>query len=367
MKAAVIRLIVSVILCQVVVPVVAQDREANILSKNAYDLTGSGQALLLNEAQRVDFFMLGELHGEKEIPELLTSMWPSLYKNGYHHIAGEISTWAASKLEFSDKKDSLRVEGLWTNREARTVRSLAAKDEAPLLWGCDMEEISLGDLIKEFFQENPSNINSTKILSTISEGYNRKLAPNLLSFMSDLNLFEKFNNNELFQSIMISLRIDSARAFPGSRFKAQLLREEYIKRSLLKNYNSYPTSKVFLRFGRNHLHYGFDERGISTLGNFVSEFSLSKNMKCFNVAAFAAGGECRLMGETFSADERNDDLAFRFFSEHADHNATVFDLRPLRIYLHTIPSEKRSEIQQRLSYWADSYDAIICYRHVTPR
>lgn len=44
----------------------------------------------------------------------------------------------------------------------------------------------------------------------------------------------------------------------------------------------------------------------------------------------------------------------------------VFDSRPVRKILHRIPQESRSPLQQRLVYWADSYDAIICYKNITP-
>jgi hypothetical protein len=241
-----------------------------------------------------------------------------------------VSEWAASKLEFPNGNDSLKIEGLWTNREARIVHSAASKTNEKILWGCDMEEISLAEMIKESFENNKTR-------------------------------------EDLYASIFMSLKIDSARAFPGSRLKARLMREDLMKRSFIQNYNADPKSKVFLRFGRNHLHYGFDDRGISTLGNFIAELSVSKNLTCFNVATFAAGGEFALMGNHFDADERADDTAFQFLSEKAKYNATVFDLRPLRTYLHTVSAGKRSDLQRRLLYWANSYDAIICYRSVTPR
>jgi hypothetical protein len=34
--------------------------------------------------------------------------------------------------------------------------------------------------------------------------------------------------------------------------------------------------------------------------------------------------------------------------------------------LHLIPREKRSVVQTNLTYWADSYDVLICYKTVTP-
>ena len=349
----------------IALPALTQDRETEIISKNCYDLNGPGRSFLLNEAQRVNFFLLGELHGEREIPELLSSIWPAMYSSGYHHIAAEVSEWAAARLEFPRSGDTLKVEGLWTNREARMIRSVAKKDNKKILWGCDMEQVSLGEMMKEYFEEHSTDKNSKQALNAIANGYNRKLASQLLAFCNTTDSHAR--GDHLLESILISLKIDSARAFPQSRLKAQLMREQLMKRSFLKNYISDPKSRVFFRFGRNHLHYGFDERGISTLGNFVAEFSLSKNLTCFNVAAFAAGGMYALGGNEFDADERADDLAFQFLSERLPYDATVFDLRPLRLYLHTIASSERSELQRRLLYWADSYDAIICYRSVTPR
>ena len=55
-----------------------------------------------------------------------------------------------------------------------------------------------------------------------------------------------------------------------------------------------------------------------------------------------------------------------YLASIARYPATVFDLRPLRQPLHRLPASKRSAIEASLLYWADSYDAIIFYREVTP-
>jgi hypothetical protein len=39
-----------------------------------YDLSTDGHAFLLKEAENASFFMLGELHGENEIPALIRSI-----------------------------------------------------------------------------------------------------------------------------------------------------------------------------------------------------------------------------------------------------------------------------------------------------
>jgi hypothetical protein len=121
-----------------------------------------------------------------------------------------------------------------------------------------------------------------------------------------------------------------------------------------------------LRFGRKHLHRGYDARGISTLGNFVAELALLRGKNAFNLGAFGAGGKAALLGSNWDADERQDEPAFALLAEKAKCPATLFDLRPLRALLQDIPSQKRSETQRNLAYWADSYDALICYQTVTP-
>ena len=125
-------------------------------------------------------------------------------------------------------------------------------------------------------------------------------------------------------------------------------------------------AKVFLRFGRNHLHRGYDRRGVSTLGNFVAELGTAERLRVFNAAAFAGGGKIALAGPPSDFDERADDPAFAYLASIARYPATVFDLRPTRQALHRLAESKRSSIESSLVYWADSYDAMIFYRQVTP-
>lgn len=139
-----------------------------------------------------------------------------------------------------------------------------------------------------------------------------------------------------------------------------------MKTQFLAHLRDHAPAKILLRFGRNHLHRGYDARGISTLGNFISEFAISRGETSFNVGAFGAGGKATLMGETFSMDETSDELTFALLSSRAKHPTTVFDLRPLRPLLHAIPREKRTPLESNLIYWSDAYDALICYKNVTP-
>ena len=121
-----------------------------------------------------------------------------------------------------------------------------------------------------------------------------------------------------------------------------------------------------LRFGRNHLHRGLDARGISTLGNFVAEWALAHGQSVVNIGVFAAGGREHLAGQTFYADERQDESTFALLAKLSGSDATLYDLKNLRPILHAIPIEKRTPLEANLTYWADSYDFLLCYPSVSP-
>ena len=338
------------------------------LESHEYDLSNSGRQFLLSEARNADFFLLGELHGDNEIPELLHALWPQMWSDGYRHVAAEVSPWTANQLETAPTG---LIQGLWNQRQASDVRAFAAPG-SNVLWGCDMEEIHPDYLIRDLAVLNPDDPSIKKMAELTANSYRRKMASDLLVLMhsSKPGHDEAVNGISLRKNLLATLEIEKNRANPDSKMKAQNERERLMKMQFLEHFRQSSQSslsgKVFFRFGRNHLHRGYDARGISTLGNFVAEFAVSRGETIFNVGAFAAGGKESLMCETWDADERRDEPTFALLAERAKYPATIFDLRPLRLLLHAIPRERRSAPQNNLAYWADSYDALICYQNVTP-
>jgi hypothetical protein len=352
-----------------------QDPQSNaafaVLTTYQYDLEKDGKQFLLDEAKNNDFFMLGELHGEKEIPALLRLLWPEMWKDGYGHIAAEVSPWAAHQLESVPVGKGPAVHSLWTKQEVEDVRALANPD-TEVLWGCDMDELQPQLLIQELRSLNPSNRNLNHMTALTADGYRRELAPALFNLAREITGIrdEVLNDISLRRNLLATLEIESNRFTPNTKMAAQNERELLMKRQLLEHLDrsaaSGTHSKVLLRFGRNHLHRGYDERGISTLGNFVAELAIARGQRVFNVGAFAAGGKVTIGGKDLDADECQDEPAFALLAEKARYSSTIYDLRPLRPLLHRIPQEKRSPLQTNLTFWADAYDALICYKSVTP-
>ncbi len=86
-------------------PTNGQDNGEEILNQYQYDIAKEGQEFLLSESERSSFFLLGELHGEQDLPQLLYSLWPKMNAHGYSHVIAELSPWSADKLEFGVAPD----------------------------------------------------------------------------------------------------------------------------------------------------------------------------------------------------------------------------------------------------------------------
>jgi hypothetical protein len=337
------------------------------LAAHAVPLQGAGEAELLAEARNHDFFLLGELHGETEIPALLRDLWPQLWKAGYRHAGAEVSPWAAEHLEQPPGRDTASIIGLWTRVQAAMVRQFAAPGQ-DVVWGCDIDEAQPERLILDIANLNPGDATLRQMTLITAQGYSRKQAPQLLSLANADHPAhdEMLGGISLWQNLHDTLRVEALRSNPDTKLAASEARELVMKELFIAHYRQESEGKVLLRFGRNHLHRGYDARGVSTLGNFVAEWALAENKSVFNVGVFAAGGKEHLAGETFDADERQDEPTFALLASLAGTNATLFDLRPLRPLLHSITLEKRTPLEGNLVYWADSYDFLLCYPVVSP-
>src|SRR5689334_22797835 len=146
------------------------------LIEHQYDLENDGRNFLLKEARNSDFFLLGELHGDNEVPGLLRVLWPEMWRWGYHHVAAEVSPWAAHQLEFIPAGKGPEIRALWTREEAAGVHA-PADFATSVLWGRDMEEVQPELIIRELAALNPGDSNLKQMTELTRNGYNRKMAP----------------------------------------------------------------------------------------------------------------------------------------------------------------------------------------------
>lgn len=310
---------------------------SELLRIHQYDLAAEGKALLEKEARTASFFVIGGLHGDKETPAFVDSLWPTI---GYQYLAAEMSPWAASRLKI------------------------------PHMRGSDIEEPQPHLLIRALAEANPQDRSLQSMLEVTKDGYKRPQATQLLTLARSMGDVKDSTPGgiSLRQQVIRTLEVEAERANRqgNDRLAASVRRETVMKEFFLAHYRAAGGKpKVMVVFGQNHMHRGIDRRGVSTLGNFIAELATAEGVQSFHVVLFAAGGRINFFGLQ-DIDQRKDDPTFGVFASAARYPATLFDLRPIRRALHQIGPEKLSASDSGLLYWADSYDAIVCYREVTP-
>jgi hypothetical protein len=319
-----------------------------LLDSSQFDLAAGGREFLSGQVSRASFLLVGGLHGDNETQALFQSMMPSLGE-GPTLVVTEMSPWAAGRL------------------------SAAIPDSAGVrLRGVDIEASQLPRLIREIAAANPESRPLQDMLALVKDGYQRTLASDLLLLAHRIGDVKDSSPGGVPLAVLLTrtLEVEADRSRPETAdLQASVRRERVMKDFFLTHYRAAAGAgakpKVAAVFGRNHLHRGIDRRGVSTLGNFITEFATAEGAETFNVALFAAGGKVAL-GGVREFDERSADPAFGHLASVARYSATVFDMKPLREPLQKIPAAVRTPVQQSLLYWANSYDAVVCYREVTP-
>jgi hypothetical protein len=254
---------------------------SELLKIHQYDLAAEGKALIEKEARAASFFLIGGLHGDKETPALVDSLWPTI---GYQYLAAEMSPWAASRLK------------------------------VPHMRGSDIEEPQPHSLIRAMAEANPQNRSLQSMLELTKDGYKRPQATQLLALARSMGDVKDSTPGgiSLRQQVVRTLEVEVERANRqgNDRLAASVRRETVMKEFFLAHYRAASGKpKVMTVFGQNHLHRGIDRRGVSTLGNFISELAAAEGVQSFHVVLFAAGGKINFFGLQ-DIDQRKDDPTF---------------------------------------------------------
>jgi len=137
-------------------------------------------------------------------------------------------------------------------------------------------------LVVELAKLNPHDSSLHRMVELTKDGYSRKKVPERLKLIKESSgqADEILNDISLQQSLLATLQTEKNRLGADTKMIAQNEREQLMKKQFLEHFDraSRPgtAAKVLLRFARNHLHRGYDARGISTLGNFVVELALMR-------------------------------------------------------------------------------------------
>jgi hypothetical protein len=329
-------------------------------------LVGNGNDFLKKEAKNSQFFMIGELHGNKETPKFTSAILKLLKPEGYNNFAVEIGPFSNKKLLSIIKQkngiDSLSNFYKKYNQDGSTnpipffdgmdeVRMLeVALTNAYNIWGIDQEFIYAAPfLFDDIF-------NKIKKLKNNSKGYEKVYKKARASLLKQLTTKSKSKYNFLLDDAIINEFISESKGidnevttlltelekswkiyaygngptkqhFESNNSRAIMMKHyffDYYKKALSKE----PNPKMILKMGSMHTVYGKNPLAIYDIGNTLYELSTLNNSKSFNIA---------LTGRYYirSSGEKIDRLKYvpeyeKLFEHQEENLWTLIDLRPLK-------------------------------------
>lgn len=339
-----------------IAPYLQQHRYELMLTEGRLD--GPAARWLLEEASKAQFFFIGEEHDTREIPLILTSLWPELTRLGYRHAAIEAGQWLGGRMDrfarFKDKKALAQFKTAALHRRPNvSVPPSSEEDIAfyealgqagqfrlPLVWGLD-HEFRVAPLLARLLELTPNGAQRRQIesaLTKVSEA-ERSGQYNMQPFKREIEVIagsiSARPGGEAAQ-IQDALR---RRVF-GNEFDQP--RGDVFKQLFLRNYRAAQAAgetkpRALLRFGGYHARRGLGSDygyGPPTFANFVAEFAYLEGGQMLNVR-FSA---CSMTStEDWRAPKSHprpcspsERVWLKPFLAAASSQWTLFDLRELR-------------------------------------
>ncbi len=349
-----------------------QEHSYNIVL-NHNEISGQGAHWLTNEAQKANYFLIGERHGTANIPKISGAIFSKLVSVGYKHAALEIGRYAAFEVqELIQSGDYNSLQSFletpeyfqsiafldWAEESmlvARITKESPLKEKA--IWGLDQEFIFGFRMYLERLKKIATKDSQKQLISILIARLSED--PFLLGgpIKTELNtlitLFEgNFYAIDLLESLLISNKIYSRFRGDITRIQSNTIRENLMKKNLVDlvniNENDYGNNpKIFFKLGGFHSAPSLNN-GYSTLGTFVEEWALSRSESAFNIYIDAVSGNTLASGQDNpnggsgihqvisqfgNIDVDNTDITKRhIFFKYLKNNVGLFlvDLRPLR-------------------------------------
>lgn len=366
-------------------------------------LEGDGAKLLLDEAAKSQFFLLGEDHGTAETAQIGQAMAIALQPLGFRHVAIEAGPLTGERLERLARQGGTAALAQFAAAhpfalpffgwaEEQSYLAAAVRTYGPstkrVVWGLDQEFVfspgfhldRLGELAT-----TPAARQAVRAMQEWNERGARELAakhdPSAVLMMNatpaDFDaLAAAFPKGGEAARIIGELKASAAIYqlwLQRQGYESNLERSLLLKRHFVADYDEAVRAgearpRVLLKFGLNHLMRGRTYVDVYDLGTFLPELAARNGMQAFHVAILERGGTVNALGPMSTdpaADraQRYDPLASRNFEFDAapflsagDAEAwTLLDLRPLRRLL----AAKKVAIDESGARLIWGYDAAI--------
>ncbi len=351
--------------------------------------TGPGWDFLSNNIKESKYFLLGEDHGTKEIPEIALAI-SSVAK--FDKAVVEVDGLTAAEMYRACKMNATNKK-TWLDAHQSMLSFYSAQDEFKWLdqmvqqganvWGLDQVSVFSDRLLLELLAKNAKSDAAKKAaasaLKTATDGFNEFLqtgnrqAP--FMFKSDSNSFATlkaaFANESAENKHIVDEIAESSSIYKNWQKGSHAQRVKLMKHNLKVYMDKDSKGKMFFKFVAAHLSKGESFVNIFDIGNMVDNLADATYEKTFALMVVGAKGTANSFinikgAETHPIDAMSADSDIHFLEPLISlvdaEKSTLFDLRPLK---KAIFAEKLSVDNANLRRAIVGYDAILIVPQVS--
>jgi hypothetical protein len=368
----------------------------SLIKKQAFkfekgNFRGQGWDFLQKEIAATQFLMIGEQHGEAEIPAFITRI-AEIFKPTA--LVTEIDPFSAMRL----KKISVHPEQYSVHfkqnpydfafyswePEMELARQMQLKNID--IWGLnELNTMGLGSFFDMLANEAKSPANKKKALQKKEECFKWDLP-----IYQDVNRYDDFRGYHITTAAIDSLIVDFQKesklskqmlnylklSIPAFGNRSYPLRTRLMKKNLMNYLASYITSdeikvpKLIFKLGANHLTRTEDLTGHFEVGNLANNIAASANKNPLHILIYGKQGTINMMGPLSNSlaiqpnnDDRGDDLGMLspFTAKLKDKEWATFDLRPIRKAV----MRGKLKISEPMKEWINGYDLLVVFSEST--
>ena len=371
----------------------------------AGELTGTGADLLMREARRAQFTLLGEEHGVAEIPAFATALFKQLVPAGYTHVAIETSAALAAAMQEQLRAGDAQYKSFLEQHHpaiaffTRTEEAAFARAALQLLprvpdvlWGLDYDITGDRYAIRRLREIAPNAAARAVADRFIAQGDSAlrvalatKNPGATMMFGGPDHLYAELkaayrpargSEAENILWVLEETRAINGLFFGGQNYASNLRRAQLNKAQFMRYYRAAErragkAPRVLFKFGASHMYRGLTQTNVFDLGTQASELAEMNGSTSFHIL-IVAGPETQVavMDPTVfrSVSSPAAWIASSWmkpFLDATDPKAwTVFDLRPLRA---ANQARRYGALPDPLNRVLYAFDAVVVLGGSTPQ
>jgi hypothetical protein len=351
---------------------------------------GAGWEIILRNGIASKYFLLGEDHGTKEIPEFARAIASSIK---FEKAVIEVDPFTAAEIERAAKLQSAEREK-WLQKHSSELAFYSAADEfswvnqlvqgGAHIWGLDQVSVFSDRLLLEMLRDKARTETAKKAaanaLQMAIEGFSEfNQSGNggaVFMFKSDsivfANLRKAFASEGAECLAIINDMALSSTIYQNWKKGSHAQRVKLMKHNLKTYFDKDQDGKMFFKLGAVHLSKGESLMNIFDIGNMIDNYADAGYSNAFALMVVGAKGNANTFvsvegGETHPIDILSKDSDLNFLESLMPlvdpQKYTLFDLRPLK---RAIFSNQLSIDNVGLRRTILGYDALLIIPQVSP-